>query len=449
MTSMVVCPEPPAAEVGRDIFAQSGNAIDAAVAAAFAQGVTNPLLCGIGGRARIGYYDARMRQNVILNAEVSNGSRPVPEQWAQEYVGRSETVGRYILRSEANQVGHQSVMVPGFVRGCWIAFQRFGSGCLSWADLLSPAVRLARDGFEIYPYIAAWWQKLEATPGYPGLMTKLHATAGARRTYLKPDGSVYEEGDRLVQAELAQTLQRLAEAGGDDFYTGEIAQAISADFARNNGFITAGDLQDYPVEEEQLLRGHYRGLEVTSAPFSGGAQIIQMLQVLGHLNLAALGHNSPEYIDTVSRVQRACFADSARLKGLRREEARSLEQLQISPERAAHWAERVKSGDRIVVRGGAVGSGTTHLVCIDADRNVVSFAHSIGGLAGSGVVTPGLGFLYNNHLGHFNPLPGHPDSIVAGKKHFGSPPLILFKDGEPFMAIGSPGGSRNRTSVVQ
>lgn len=114
MSNMVVCPEPPAANAGREVFARGGNAVDAAVATAFAQGVTNPLLCGLGGTGLWHYYDAHRGQSLIMNSEVSIGSRPVPESWAQEFVGRSETIGRYILRSEANQVGHQSVMTPGF-----------------------------------------------------------------------------------------------------------------------------------------------------------------------------------------------------------------------------------------------------------------------------------------------------------------------------------------------
>lgn len=449
MGNMVVCPEPPAAKVGEDVFAAGGNAIDVAVATAFAQAVTNPLLCGIGGTGIMHYYDAKQRQGLVLNFRVKIGSRPVPKSWAEEYVGRAETIGRHIIRSEANQVGHQSVMVPGFVRGCWVAFQRFGSGRFSWADLLTPAVDLAKKGFKVYPYIAAFARNREEKPGYPGVMTKLHATPDAARIYLKADGSPYEEGDLLVQSDLSQTIERLAKVGAEDFYTGEIAHAISTDFRRHNGFITAEDLRDFSVDEAQPLRGWYRGLEIASTPLSSGAVIIQMLQTLEHFDLEKLGHNTPEYIDTFSRVQRAAFADNVRLKGLASEEVTPREQEMISPEHAAHWAGRIKSGDRIIVRGGAVDTGTTHLTCVDADRNVVTFTHSIGSLAGSGVITPGLGFPYNNFLGHFNPLPGRPDSIVPGKRLGGGPPTIVFKDGEPYIAIGAPGGSRILTAVAQ
>jgi gamma-glutamyltranspeptidase/glutathione hydrolase len=446
---MIVCPEPLAAEVGQHVFAAGGNAADAVVAAAFAQAVTNPLLCGIGGTGILHYYDGRKRQSTILNFRGSIGSRPAPEKWRREYVGRAETIGRYILRSEENQVGYRSIMTPGFVRGCWIAFQRLGTGRLSWADLLAPSIRLAREGFDVYPYVAAFWSDREERPGYPGLKTKLRATQDAWRIYLKPDGSVYEEGDRFEQPALAQTLQRLADVGGEDFYTGEIARIMAKDLAERGGLVSADDLRDFPVELDVPLRGQYRGLEVTSTPFSSGAHIIQMLQILEHFDLVRLDHNTPEYIDTFGRVQRASFADSVRLKGMSRERARPLEQEVISPARAAFWAERIEAGDRISVRGGSVSQGTTHVVCMDAEHSVASFTHSIGSLAGSGVVTPGLGFLYNNFLGHFNPLPGQPDSIATGKKQTGSPATIMFKDSEPYIAIGAPGGSRIVTSVAQ
>ena len=447
---LVVCPEPPAARVGREIFAAGGNAMDAAIATAFAQGVTNPLLCGLGGTGLLYYYDAVKRENVILDCSVTIGSVPVPESWASEFGGRAETIGRYILQSEANQVGYQSVMTPGFVRGCWVAFQRYGSGRLTWSDLLAPAVALARDGFEVYPYIAGFWRNAEDKPGYPSLMRKLHATPDATRFYLKPDGSVYGEGDRFTQPVLAETLERLAKAGGDDFYSGEIAATMADDFEKHAGLINRADLSNYRIRETVPLRGSYRGFDIASTPSSGsGAQIIQILQILEHFDLGRLGHNCAEYVDTFARIQRATFADNVRLKCLDVQEAQAVEQELIAPERAEYWAERITRGDRISVRGGAVDPGTTHLTCVDENRNIACFTHSIGSLGGAGVITPGLGFLCNNFLGHFNPLPGHADSIAPNKRGGGGAPTMVFENGEPYIAIGAPGGSRIFTAIVQ
>jgi gamma-glutamyltranspeptidase/glutathione hydrolase len=441
---MVVCPEPPAARAGQDIFAAGGNAIDAAVAAAFAQAVTNPLLCGLGGTGHLYLYEAGPRRRLLLDFEGAIGSAPVPESWRQEFVGRAETIGRYIIHSEANQIGHQSVMVPGLVRALWIAHQRFGSGRVSWADALRPAQRLAGDGFDVYPYIAAFWTNTESRPGYPGLLKKLRQTPEVRRIFLRPDGSAYREGDRFVQADLARTLERLATAGGEDFYTGHIGAAIADDFERHEGLLTREDIRGFPVLEQGVHSGQYRGLEVTSGP-----DFIEMLQILEHFDLQGLGHNTPQYIDIFARAQRATFADYVRLKGMETDAAVPVQRTLMSPERAAYWAGRIKQGDRIMVEGGAVDPGTTHLTCVDTERNVVGINHSIGSLAGSGVVTPGLGFIYNNFLGHFNPLPGRSDSITPHKRLVGVIATLVFREGEPYIAIGSPGGSRLISSIVQ
>jgi gamma-glutamyltranspeptidase/glutathione hydrolase len=247
-----------------------------------------------------------------------------------------------------------------------------------------------------------------------------------------------------VQPELARTIQRLADMGGEDFYTGEIGGVMAQDMARHGGFITAEDLRDYTVDDEQMFHGSYHGLTVTSAP-----EIIEMLQILDHFDLRNLGHNSPDYVDTFARIQRATFADYAQVRGADLDETRWRMQEMTDPARAAYWATRIKRGDRIALRGGAISAGTTHLTCVDTDHNVVGLNHSIGSAAGSGAVTPGLGFLYNNFLGHFNPLPGQPDSIAPRKRLSDIISTIVFRDGEPYIAIGSPGGSRLITSMVQ
>lgn len=453
---MIVCPEPPAAGAGEEVFAAGGNAIDAAVAAAFVQGVTNPLLCGIGGTGLIYYHDRARRESVAINGEVSIGSEPVPAHWPDEFLGRAETIGRYMLRSEANQVGYQSAMAPGFVKACAEAHRRFGSGNLSWPELLEPAIRLARDGFLVYPYIAAFWagnagsDATDARPGYPGLGIKLDATPDAREIYLKPGGASYLTGDRIIQSDYAATLQQLADAGADDFYNGEIAAMTAADFADHEGLFTAGDLKDYTTFDQPTLRASYRGHEITTpAPPSSGVQLIEMLNILQHFDPLAMGHNSAGYVDLLARIQRAGFSDNAQLKGIAIEDGLRFAETITSEGHARAWAERMDAGDRVIVRGGAIDPGTTHVTAIDSQRNVVSFTHSIGSLAGSGVVTPGLGFLWNNFLGHFNPLPGRPDSIIPGRRLGGLLPVIVFRDGEPYIGAGAPGGSRIITAVMQ
>ena len=442
--NMVVCPEPPAAKAGQDIFAAGGNAIDAAVAGAFAQAVTNPLLCGLGGTGHLYFYEPRSGQHVLLDFEGAIGSGPVPESWRTGFGGRTETVGRYVVAGEPNQIGHQAVMVPGFVRGMWEAFRRFGSGRLAWRDVLRPAQRLASEGFEVFPYIAGFWRSTEDRPAYPSLERKLRASPEAQRLFLRPGERRYEEGDRFIQADLGRTIARLADAGGDDFYDGEIGRAIADDFEAHAGLLTRNDIRTFPVLEEQMARGVYRGHEVTSGP-----NIIEMLNILEHFDLGRLGHNSPEYVDLCARAQRAAFADYTRLKGLDTEAAVAVERELTSRERAGYWADRIRRGDRVAVEGGTIPSGTTHLTCVDADRNVVGVNHSIGSIGGSGAVTPGLGFIYNNFLGHFNPLSGRSDSIVPHKRLAGVIATIVFQGRTPYIAVGAPGGSRLYSAILQ
>ncbi|MEZ4521972.1 MAG: gamma-glutamyltransferase [Thermomicrobiales bacterium] len=316
-------------------------------------------------------------------------------------------------------------------------------------------MRLARKGFEISPYVdpsaktGTAPRDSDRNPGYPSIMEKLRATPAAGAIYLKDGEDLYTAGDWLVQERLADTLQQLADAGGLDFYDGDIGQSIAGYLESHEGFISADDLRNYRIDDLEPLFGEYRGFQVASTPAGSGAHLIEMLQILDHLDPAELDHNSPGYIDTVSRVFRATFADNVALKCMDFREAAPLERDIIALERAAAWAERIAGGDRVVVRSGEAVSGTTHLSAIDEQGNVVTFTHSVGALGGSGVVAPELGFMFNDFLGHFNPLPGHANSISPGKKMVGGAPAILFRDGQPHIIIGAPGGSRILTAMTQ
>lgn len=457
MNAGVVCPEPLTADTARDVLAAGGNAVDALVAAVFTQGLTAPFMTGIGGSAKFHLFDGASRRSVTLNAAAMVGSRPVPDHWASEYLGRSETIGAHRLRSRANSVGSWSVMVPGVVRGCWVAFRRYGSGRLSWSEVLEPSIRLARDGVRVDALLARSWQRQE--PGGVdasdrGLTSPVYdelRSPDAVHTYLKSDGSGYTEGDVLRNANASRTLRRLAEAGGDDFYDGEIAAQIVADLDAQGSTVTARDLRDYRVIELPPVEGRYRDLRISSMPApSAGPQVIEMLQVLEDLDIRRLGHNSVEYIDAVARIQRAGFVDYVRYHGVDQRESHRIAAESITRARAAEWAKRIRNGDRIVVHDGTVAeAGTTHITVADREGGVAGCTNSIGGTAGAGFMTPGLGFLYNNFLAHFSPIPGQANSIAPGKRLGGGPPTLLLRGDRPVMGIGAPGGTRINTSIFQ
>lgn len=449
MKGMVVAPEPLAAEVGVNVFKKGGNAVDAAIAAAFAQGVVNPMLCGIGGTGLLFIHIESTDQTLLIDCSCTMGSGEVPDKWVEDFKGRSEAYGRYIVENEANQLGHQSVMVPGFVLGAWEAFKKYGSGNVSWEEILEPSIRLAKDGFEVYPYIAEFWQNDADNPGYPSFSKKMKHSLHGSEIY----GTPRKTGDTFIQEDYGKTLSEIAKHGGDEFYTGNIGQQMIKDLTNNNSLVLEDDIKHYNVFETEPVIGHYRGYEIRGAVSgcSSSPQIIAMLQIMEGFDLTKYEHNSPEYIDLLSRAMRASFNDHLKLKGdPPLSVALNLLQKYTSVERAEYWQEKIKNDPLLgpdVPTG--MGSDTTHVSVIDEEGTAVSWTHTLGSLAGSGVVTEGLGFLYNNFVGHFNPMPGAWDSILPGKRGGGGSPLFLYKDGKLVMAIGAPGGSRIFTAMMQ
>jgi len=453
MGSMVVCPEPPAAAVGAEILHRGGNAADAAIAAAFAQGVTNPFLCGLGGTAILLAMD-RHGETTVINGEAETGSGPVPADWIENLQGRSEAIGRFIVDGEDNQIGAKSVMVPGFVAACAELHRRHGSGRLSWAELIAPSIRLAA-GFEVYPYIAEIWAREfegrgPAAPGYPSIMAKFERDDQARRIYLKDGSKPYRTGDTLRQPLLARTLDRIAHAGPEDFYRGAVGQSLGADLERKGSLIRQDDIANYRVHRQDALHSRYRDHDIyTSPPPSPGVQLVEMLGVLEKLDLLSHPRDSLEAVDRIAQVMRAGFVDNRDVKAVLLSEAEAWTRRVTARDRIDEWAGRIARGERVVGEVERQSTGTTHVVVVDDDGLAISFTHSIGSVAGSGTISPELGFLHNNFLGHFDPRPGRQMSILPGRRIGSGMPTIVRKDGRTKLVIGAPGGSRIITSIFQ
>jgi gamma-glutamyltranspeptidase/glutathione hydrolase len=443
----IACPEPLAAETGERILALGGTALEAAVAAAAVQGVTNPLGCGLGGMAHIMVVRRGWPAPRFLNASVAVGSRAEPGIFEEAFMGRSERAGRYLIDGDRNQLGYESIMTPGFVRGM-DALLGMGEGRLRWPMLLEPAASAATDGFPVYPYLETYYTfEGGDRPGYPDVFRKLSQDAAARDRYL-PGGRPMRTGEIMRQPEYGRTLERVARGGPDEFYHGAVANEIAADFAVRGALVTGADLETYQVQVAEPVRGIFRGLTVySSPPPAHGVVLVTMLNLADEMDLGRLAWNSPDYVEALAWATRTAFADCMPYL--------SDPAFVTVPVGWLTSKERVRGARReFALEGGHSGGipadgHTTHVSALDTAGDVVSITHSIGSIAGAGVMTAGLGFLHNNFMGHFNPLRGYHNSITAGKRMGGGCPTIVYRDGAPWIAIGSSGGSRLISAVFQ
>jgi gamma-glutamyltranspeptidase/glutathione hydrolase len=340
-------------------------------------------------------------------------------------------------------------MTPMTLRALATALERHGTRSL--AQLIQPAIRYAEEGFLVRPHVSAFWNEVPGAGRVPHIefVTRFPAT---RAIYCHEDGTPLKVGERLRNPDMGRTLRRIAEHGVDDFYTGGIAREIADDMARNGGLLSAADLAAVAPVDAEPLWGTYRGHRVaTNQPPGGGIMLIEMLNILENFDLAAMGHNSPDYIATVSEAMKIATVD----KDLRVGDPRFVEvpvaEL-TSKDHAARMAERIRRGERTHVprlnRGGEESKDTTHICVADGQGNIVSLTHSIG--MPSGAVTPGLGFMYNGCMGVFDPRPGRAGSIAPGKARFTAMcPTILFRGEEPWFVIGAPGGTYITMGVLQ
>lgn len=435
-----------ASEVGTQTLKQGGNAVDAAIATAFALAVTWPSAGNIGGGGFLVYHgddgDATtfdFREKAPLAAT------------ERMYLGLDGEVV-----NNSNHIGPLAVGVPGTVAGLWKAHQELGS--LPWEDLVAPAVKLARDGIPItYSLESGFSRSRRRFEQYPSTMAK----------FFKADGSNYVLGDTWKQPDLAHTLSLIMEQGQDGFYRGENAARLAGFMKDIGGIITEEDLAQYNAMEREPIRGNYRGYDIVSMPppSSGGVTIVEMLNILEGFDLAKLGHNSADYLHVLTEAMRRAYADRAEFLGdpdfnesmpleklLDKEHAASLRATidmdRASPSSPEKFAQLYESEE------------TTHFSVVDKDGNMVSMTYTLEFGYGSGIVVEGGGYLLNNELGDFNAVPGittaggqigtAPNLVAPGKRPLSSmTPTIVAQDGKPIFAVGSPGGKTIINTTLQ
>ena len=447
--AMISAPQPEAVEAGADILAAGGNAVDAAIGAALVQTAVDPQMCGIAGFGSMHLYLAAENQHQLVDF---HGRAPLaarPDMWEQLVVRETEDGFGFILSGRENECGYTAATTPMTLRALDTALQRFGTRSLG--DLLQPAIEYASDGFLVRPHVYAFWNlpPIAGRMAYVDLMTHCAAT---RKIYCDASGSLHKVGHKLVNKDLARTYQRLQQHGADDFYHGSIANEIAADMRAHGGLIAAQDLSRVSLTDAEPLWCDYRDYRLaTNQPPGGGIMLVEMLNILEHFDLQAMGHNSADYIATVSEAMKIATVDKDVHVGDPAFMDIPVEKL-CSKAYAGEMAERIKAGVKTTVPrmnpGGEESRNTTHISVSDSAGNCVSLTHSLG--MPSGVVTDGLGFMYNGCMAVFDPRPGNPGSIAPGKSRFSAMcPSMLFKDNEPYLVVGAPGGTYITMGVLQ
>ncbi|HXM54722.1 MAG TPA: gamma-glutamyltransferase family protein [Candidatus Dormibacteraeota bacterium] len=430
---MIVCPQPVAAEAGRAVLRAGGNAVDAVVTTALVQGVIDPMMCGIGGSGVMLVHLASGGQEVIeFYARAGEGVRA--DQW--EHLFLRETADRYgyVLEGFVNDCGYQSVGVPGTVAGLAEALRRHGT--ISWAEAIGPGLEEARRGMRVTGNVRSYW----ITDYGPDVVRgdrRIAWTPESRRIYTR-DGELYALGERISNPDLASTYERLAAVGPEDFYRGEIARAIAADFAAQGGFISASDLAAYRPRVVEPVAGSYRGRRlVVPGPPAGGMTLLMMLNFLERFDLSAAGWPSPQAARR--RVEAMAWAMAEREEHLADPLFATVPVAELTAKEYAQAA----------VAAAHDSPTTTHVCAVDDAGNAVSLTHTLG--SSSGVVTPGLGFTWNNYLNCFDPRPGRVNSLEPGKTRVTMmvPTMVLGASGAPEVVIGAPGGTRIVNGVLQ
>jgi gamma-glutamyltranspeptidase / glutathione hydrolase len=447
---MVASEEAHATKIGVEILKQGGNAVDAAVAVGFALAVTLPESGNLGGGGFMLIRLAGPNRVTAIDYRETAPASATREMFLDEKGNPDPQLSRY---------SGLAVGVPGTVAGLAYAHEKYGSGKFTLAQLIAPAIVLARDGFQVdekLAYSLGRGQKL------------LARYAASAEIFLKPDGSAPVAGDTLVQRDLANTLQIIAQRGPRDFYQGLTAQQIALSVQAAGGRMSYRDLADYRAQEREPVRGTYRGYEVYSMPppSSGGIHLVQMLNILEGYDLQVLGAGSADAAHLLIEAMKPAYADRSEflgdpdvtkvpMKGL--VSKRYAEELRGAINRnSARPAAEIRPGRPAAHEG----DHTTHFSVADKDGNAVANTYTLNFFAGMGAVAEATGVLLNNELDDFAAAPNTPNAygLLGGTANAPGPrkrplssmsPTIVVRDGKPFLVTGAAGGSRIITAVLQ
>lgn len=443
---MVVTSQYLASQVGTDILKMGGNAVDAAVAVGYAQAVVNPCCGNIGGGGFMTIHLADGTDTFINFRETAPAAAS-----ADMYLDKEGRVTK-----DASLYGYLAAGVPGTVLGMDSAQKKYGK--LNRQQVMAPAIKLAREGFVL---TRADTDILDTT------VKRFRQDPESARIFLRKDGEALQPGDRLIQADLADTLTAISEQGPDAFYQGKIPQAVEAAAKKGGGILTAADFANYKITETAPITCSYRGYKFVSSPppSSGGVTLCETLNVLEGYDLKSMGFNSAAYIHTLTEAMRHAYMDRNTFLGDPEFVKNPIDRL-LSKSYAAEIRKQIvanKATPSVEVQPGMQPHEkpeTTHYSIVDHDGNAVSTTYTVNGRFGAVVIAPGTGFFLNDEMDDFTVkigeknlyglVQGATNSIAPGKRPLSSmSPTLVTKDGKIFMVLGSPGGSRIITITLQ
>ena len=447
-TGMVVSSHHLADAIGKAVLDNGGNAVDAAVAVGYALAVVHPSAGNIGGGG-------------FAVITLADGSKTTID--FREVAPAKATRDMYLddkgdVAPELSTTGYLAAGVPGTVAGLCALRDKYGTKPL--AELMAPAIKLAEEGFEI---------SLRQQQTMEEAADKFKRFASTRKYFLKADGEVYQEGELLLQKDLAKTLKLISQKGPDGFYKGAVADLIEKDMKANGGLITKEDLANYAVAWREPALGSYRGYEIVSMapPSSGGVHLVQILNVLENAELKEMGFGSAKTVHLMAEAMRYAFADRSEYLGDPAFAEVPAEQL-MAKEYAKNIYDQIVAYGQKARPSSEVRPGlppkektqTTHYSVLDWKGNAVAVTYTINDTYGSAAALDGAGFLLNNEMDDFVAKPGVPNiyGLVGGQANAVEPgkrplssmtPTIVLKDDKPFLVVGSPGGPRIITSTLQ
>lgn len=447
---MVVAQEKISAQVGADILRRGGNAVDAAVATGFAMAVTYPRAGNIGGGGFMVIHSADRNEDITIDYRETAPAATTPQIFL-DADGKPDAT-----KSRDSALG---VGVPGTIAGLALALEKYGSGQFTLAQLLEPAITLARDGFIVGDDMA------DTLPGWHRRLVRWPSSA---RIFSRPDGAPLGEGDKLIQGDLAETLSAVAALGPRGFYEGPVAEKLAKAISDAGGIMTPADLKSYQAVIRAPVRGTYRSYDIVSMPLpsSGGVVLVETLNILEGFQLPDLKQGSAASLHLLIEAMKRAYADRARYLG-----DPAFVNAPIETLTAKDYAAKLRAGisaDRATpskelasaATSPREGSNTTHFSVVDSRGNAVSNTYTLNFSYGVGLVAEGTGVLLNNELDDFTAAVGASNAygLVGFEANLPGPgkrplssmsPTIVLKDGKPVLVTGSPGGSRIISTVLQ